>query len=150
MNNQSYSGFTLIELIVSIGIIATLFTIVLIAINPARQFSLANNTKRKSDVHAILNAVQQYIVANGGVLPAGITTSVQTIAKSSGIDMCADLVRTYIAAFPVDPLTNNGTTITDCSSAYSTNYMIVRGAADNRITVSAPAAELGVVITVTQ
>jgi prepilin-type N-terminal cleavage/methylation domain-containing protein len=50
-------GFTLIELVVVIGILAVLLTIVLVAINPARQFKQANDTKRRSDVNAILNAV---------------------------------------------------------------------------------------------
>ena len=45
-------GFTLIELLVVIGILAVLLTIVLIAINPGRQFAQANNTKRRSDVNA--------------------------------------------------------------------------------------------------
>ncbi len=49
-------GFTLIELLVVIGILAILLAIVLIAINPARQFAQANDTKRESDVHTILNA----------------------------------------------------------------------------------------------
>ncbi|MCX6791622.1 MAG: type II secretion system protein [Candidatus Gottesmanbacteria bacterium] len=51
-------GFTLIELLVVIGILAVLLAITLIAINPARQFSQANDTKRASDVNAILNAIE--------------------------------------------------------------------------------------------
>ena len=70
---KNQKGFTLIELLVVIGILAVLLAITLIAINPARQFSLANNTKRSSDVNAILNAVNQYMADHKGALPTGIS-----------------------------------------------------------------------------
>lgn len=146
---RSSKGFTLIELLVVIGILAVLLAITLIAINPARQFSQANNTKRSSDVNAILNAVGQYAADNKGALPAGITTTAQTISDT-GANICTDIVTQYMAALPVDPLTNNGTPITDCAVAYTTNYTIVRSATDNRITVTAPAAELTQTISVTR
>lgn len=144
-------GFTLIELLVVIGILAVLLAITLIAINPARQFSQANDTKRSSDVNAILNAVGQYAADNRGTLPAGITTTAQTISDT-GANICADLVTQYMAALPVDPLTNNGTPVTDCAAVggYTTNYTIVRSATDNRITVTAPAAEINTPISVTR
>ena len=72
---KNQKGFTLIELLVVIGILAVLLAITLIAINPARQFAQANNTKRRSDVNAILNAVNQYMADNKGSLPAGIETT---------------------------------------------------------------------------
>ena len=147
-------GFTLIELLVVIGILAVLLAITLIAINPARQFSQANNTKRSSDVNAILNAVGQYAADNKGTLPAGIGTTALPIQKSgtpaNDADICASLVTQYMAALPVDPLTNNGTPITSCAANYDTGYEISRSATDNRITVSAPDAELSQTITVTR
>ena len=73
--NKRNSGFTLIELLVVIGILAILLSIVLIAINPARQFGQANDTKRQSAVTQILNAVGAYAADNKGQLPAAITTS---------------------------------------------------------------------------
>jgi len=142
-------GFTLIELLVVIGILAVLLAITLIAINPAKQFAQANNTKRSSDVNAILNAVGQFAADNKGVIPTGITTSAQNIADTAA-DVCAELITTYLAALPVDPLTNNGTPVTNCGVAYDTNYTIVRSSSDNRITVTAPAAELGATIAVTR
>lgn len=150
-NRTSSRGFTLIELLVVIGILAVLLAITLIAINPARQFSQANNTKRSSDVNAILNAVGQYAADNKGALPTGIDSTVRTITDSvNGADICDALVPQYIAALPVDPLTNNGTPITDCTAAYDTNYTITRSATDNRLTVTAPAVELGQTIAVTR
>lgn len=142
-------GFTLIEILVVIGILAVLFTITLIAINPARQFSQANNTARSNDVNSILNAIHQYAADNRGSLPVGITTSAQTISDT-GANICAAIITRYIAALPVDPLTNNGTPVTNCAVAYTTNYTVVRSAADNRITVAAPAAELSQIIQVSR
>ncbi|OGH16620.1 MAG: hypothetical protein A3C30_04290 [Candidatus Levybacteria bacterium RIFCSPHIGHO2_02_FULL_40_18] len=129
-----------------------LLAITLIAINPARQFSQANNTKRSSDVNAVLNAVGQYAADNQGNLTAlGITATASAIADT-GVNICDDLVPQYIAALPVDPLTNNGDPIdqSECAAAYDTGYTISQSATDNRITVNAPDAELGATISVTR
>lgn len=148
LNLPNKKGFTLIELLVVIGILSILLVITLVAINPVRQFQLANNTKRRSDVNVVLNAVHQYAADHKGQLPAGITTSVQSIASGGGnSDICTDIVPTYIAAVPADPLTNNGASVTDCSS-YTTGYQITKSNTNNRVTVTAPAAELGEVISV--
>ena len=149
---KNSAGFTLIELLVVIGILAVLLAITLIAINPARQFSQANNTKRSSDVNAVLNAVGQYAADNQGNLTAlGITATASAIADT-GVNICDDLVPQYIAALPVDPLTNNGDPIDqrECAAAYDTGYTISQSATDNRITVNAPDAELGATISVTR
>ncbi|HYM65622.1 MAG TPA: type II secretion system protein [Candidatus Sulfotelmatobacter sp.] len=145
---RNVKGFTLIELLVVIGILAILLSIVLIAINPARQFGQANNTRRRSDVTQILNAVGAYAADNKGVLPASITTTATTISKA-GIDLCASLVTNYIPALPQDPTTGAGTSVTDCTSQYVTGYTIVKDAA-GRVTVSAPSAENGEVISNTR
>lgn len=142
-------GFTLIELLVVIGILAILLTITLIAINPARQFSQSNNTKRRSDVNTILNAVNQYMADNKGQLPAGITTTAQNVSDT-GADLCVTLVSDYLAALPVDPTVNKGAAVSTCGSPYDTGYTIVRSATNSRITVAAPGAELSDVISVTR
>lgn len=147
---QNQKGFTLIEILVVIGILAVLFAIALVAINPARQFSQANNTKRRSDVNALLNAIHQYAADNKGALPSAITTSVLTIGNAVGqTDVCAAVVTKYIAALPRDPLVTGGD-VTDCVASYTTNYTVVKSATDNRITVAAPGAELGDTIAVTR
>jgi len=150
-------GFTLIELLVVIGILAILLAIVLVAINPARQFSQANNTQRQSDINAVLNAVHQFAVDNNGTLPAGIDTTVRIITSDGGVadvDLCTDLVPTYIADLALDPQSGvespTRSVCTDVGATYNTGYTIVTSATDNRVTVAAPSAELSEIITVTR
>ncbi|MBU2524809.1 prepilin-type N-terminal cleavage/methylation domain-containing protein [Patescibacteria group bacterium] len=138
MNNKK--GFTLIEILLVIVIIAVLAGIVLIAVNPARQVSQANDAQRRSDVNSILNAIHQYAIDNRGALPSSITTSAQTMGSSVGqANICSNLVPTYIAALPYDP-TASGSGYTDCAS-YNTGYTVIKDA-NNRITVNAASAEV--------
>jgi prepilin-type N-terminal cleavage/methylation domain-containing protein len=136
-------GFTLIELLVVIGILAILLAITIIAINPARQFGQANDTKRRSDVNAILNSIGQYTASNGGNLPAPVSglaanTPTDFSSGTSLAPLCALLTPTYIPALPTDPTQNNqsGIDSTQCGGAWDTLYSISRDA-NNRITVSA-------------
>lgn len=142
------TGFTLIELLVVIGILAILLSIVLIAVNPARQFGQANDTKRKSDITQILNAVGQYSADKKGVLPVGIPETTPAEISKTGADICSDLMPTYISALPVDPNTAGGVAITDCAS-YATGYNIVKDTS-GRVTVSAPDGEIDTSISVTR
>jgi len=135
-------GFTLIEILVSMGIFVLLVAITIVAISPGRQFSQANNARRQNDVLAILNAVGQYSADHGGTYPPSITLTSTEISKT-GIDLCSSIVPLYLTALPVDPGTNSGTTITVCSGSYRTNYQIMKDA-NNRIAVFAPGTELGI------
>jgi prepilin-type N-terminal cleavage/methylation domain-containing protein len=139
------NGFTLIEILVVMGIIAVLAAIVLIAINPARQFAQARNTQRNSNVNAILNAIGQYVADNGGNLPDDLEDLADNTPTEIGddeLDICDDLVSEYLPALPVDP--NPDTTEdsdepieeSDCDGTeeYDTEYWVEKDS-ENRITV---------------
>lgn len=148
---KSFRGFTLIELLVVIAILSVLLVIVLIAINPARQTREARNTQRRADVLTILNAVNQFFVANGA-FPTGTpvaTGSAVTINSTTGTGsgFCIDLVPAYVAALPFDP-SATGAHYTTCTD-YDTGYTITKNAGD-RITISAPSAEGGVTVQATR
>lgn len=105
-------GFTLIEVLVVIGIIAILATIVLVAVNPARQFKLARDSQRTSNVNAILNAIHQNMAEHRGVFVCdgavkGIPNSWTKIMGSGDHtdagDLAYCLVPNYISSLPFDP-----------------------------------------------
>lgn len=148
MNRSPKKAFTLIEVLLVIVIIAILAGIVIIAVNPGRQIAQANNAQRDNDVLAILDAVHQYGIDNRGVLPTAITATPTVVGSAvTEIDICTDLVPTYVTAMPYDPITT-GAGYTDCTT-YSTGYTIAVDA-DGRVTVAAPDAELSEVISVSR
>ena len=141
--NKDSKGFTLIELLVVIGILGILLAIVLIAINPARQFAQANNTARRSDVNTLLNAIHQYAADNKGLLPANMPAkgaAAVLIEGTAGADICAAVSPTYVAQLPTDPSLNLPA-VADCTvKTYNTGYSVSVDAS-GRVTVSAPSAE---------
>jgi len=137
-----------VEVLLVIVIIAILAAIVIVAINPGRQISQANNTQRSSDVKTILDAVHEYAIDNRGVYPPGITDTPTVIGDDAlEIDICSFLVPTYIAEMPYDPNVDGGA-YTDCTTYY-TGYTISQDATI-RVTVAAPSAELEETISVTR
>lgn len=62
---QNQQGFTLIELVVSIGILAILAVAALAALNPLEQFAKARDGQRKSDLAQIQRMLEQYYQDHG-------------------------------------------------------------------------------------
>jgi type IV pilus assembly protein PilA len=134
-------GFTLIEMLVVLGIIAILAAIVLVAVNPGRQFASARDTQRRSDLYSITSAVYQYAVENNGNTPTSITSAPTHIGSGNGlVDLSTDLAPTYIAAIPFDPLTGSDT---------DTQYVIFKDTITARVVASA-SGELTPNITITR
>jgi general secretion pathway protein G len=73
---EKRNGFTLVELLVVVGIISILSGLVIVALNPAQYFRQGRDGRRLSDLGAISAAVEQYFAQNnaypvpsGGAIP---------------------------------------------------------------------------------
>jgi len=156
---QKKRGFTLIELLVVIGIIAILAAIVVIAVNPGRQFKQARDAQRWSDTNAVLNAIHQYAVDHKGDVPSEIdsldtlqilgtgTGCLTSCAKKTSLAACLNLYdklvgdqQTYLTAIPQDP---------SFGSAADTEYYVNKDA-NGRIEVGACQPEIETSISVTR
>lgn len=145
-----FGGFTLVELLLVMGLIAVLASVVLVAVNPGRQFAQARDTQRIAHVNAILNAVTQRLADHRGLFEEGcaageIPTASTTIAAAT-YDIAPCLVPEYLSTMPVDPKTGVYTTAT----SYDTKYVISLEPTTRRITVRAPDTEIGTVISVSR
>lgn len=153
-------GFTLIEILVVMGMIAVLAVIVLIAINPARQFAQSRNTQRTSNVNAILNAIGQRVADNKGVFAGSGCTDIPSSAVSeatavrmgektgqSYYDIADCLVPTYITSMPFDPSTTTPSSASwSTKDDYDTGYHVYRDS-NGRVTVCAMTLEQAVAAT---
>ncbi len=142
-------GFTLLEMLLVIALIAILASIVILAINPGKQLAEARNAQRRSDVNTILNAIYQYSIDNNGSLPDGIPVDNEGLICKEGVPVCGTLVdlgvlttnQKYLTGIPQDP-NAQCTASSDCYSVFQSS--------NGRVTVNAPYAELGETISVTR
>lgn len=66
-------GFTLVELLVVIGIIAVLAAGLIVVIDPVDKINAANDSKVQSDISQISLAAQTYATTHGGFYPTSGT-----------------------------------------------------------------------------
>jgi prepilin-type N-terminal cleavage/methylation domain-containing protein len=134
-------GFTLLEVLMVIGILAILSGVVLSAINPSRQFKITRDSQRTSNVTTILNAVGQNMTDHGGNFVCegvlvDIPSATTTLASdgNGNLDIAPCLVPDYVSMLPNDPSMESAyyTDETD----YNTGYQITKDV-EGRISVMA-------------
>lgn len=133
-------GFTLIELLVVIGILGILMAVVIVAVNPSRQFAQARDTQRKADLSAITSAIVQYSVDHNGNMPTTGTpaTPVITTTPSDVAVLSTYLVPDYISAVPTDPTPGQPV------------YMVHLDANNRLVATAASEQNIGTVISITR
>lgn len=140
---KTQKAFTLLEILIVLTIVVVGGTVIYVSINPSKASAENRNAQRSIDVLQISNAIDQYTSVQGNSI-AGLGTiltcpNVSTIGTGAGnVNLSAVLVDNYLAVMPHDP---------GVGTEANTQYTICKGS-DDKVTVSAPRAELGKVISI--
>ncbi len=117
---KSQKGFTLVEILIVVSLIAILAVVALITINPAEAQRRARDTQRIKDVSTMQSIVEQYMSDNPTTFSA--TNKVSTGGTNNcgtagwvGIDLCA-----YANTLPLDPV-NRTSIVTTTASGNATS-----------------------------
>lgn len=149
MLSHMRKGFTMVELIIVIAIIAVLAAGIFVAIDPARRLHEARNSRRQTDVASILDALIKIQADNNGthyatvaaatagsfyVIGTSATGCNTTCTAKTTQVACLDLSAVptnYLASIPLDP---------SAGTAANTDYYILKSATGT-LTVGACDAE---------
>jgi type IV pilus assembly protein PilA len=140
-------GFTLLELLMVLGILGMLASVVILAINPTKQIGDVKDAQRLADLRAILDAVNQFQIKrwrlpqlNGAeAILLETNPASKQICRYDATDVSyiwchnfnarylGELVPDYLSEIPIDP-------DHDAADTWGTDYFIWKDA-DGRITV---------------
>ncbi len=145
-NNASQillDGFTLIEVLLVIAILAVLSSVVIFTINPQRQLTEAFNAQRKSDIYTIMNALHQYALDNENMFPDTVTVEQFEICRTGATECTGkyDLSvltddQKYLVSIPRDPLCAS----LDVCDETQTGYLLTK-TSGGRMSLTAEFAE---------
>jgi prepilin-type N-terminal cleavage/methylation domain-containing protein len=136
---MSKKAFTLIEILLVIGLIVILAGALIVAINPGRQLAKARDTRRSNDISQILTAIRANETNNGkftcdsnnpaDTLPtttATITSDSATNNLGNGYFNLGCLIPDYTPKLPIDPSADQNGTITDYTIIYNTSTRLIK------------------------
>lgn len=111
-------AFTLLEMLIVLGIIAVILSVLTISYSTAQKKT--RDAKRKGDIKAVQNALEQFYSSCNYTYPTGVSLNVPV--SCSGID--------FLSEIPLDPKTgtaytynSDGTTFTLCTTSIESDLI---------------------------
>jgi len=119
------TGFTIVELLIVIVVIAVLAAISIVAYNGIQQ--RGRDSQRKSDITAITKALELYYIdngkyPNGGTLGSTTINSAWSSTSDSSWANLQTILSTYISRLPADPISTQGANPTANAATYNYAY----------------------------
>lgn len=149
---RNVSGFTLLEILVVLGIVALLSAVLFGFVNPHARFAKARNDERRADLNLLLISINENIFDNKGMFSCGAgplpSSSTAMTSEPGGYDVAPCLFPKHLPVVPYDP--REASAFYTSTSSYNLGYTIRQDAFTGRVTLEAPFAEVGESITVTR
>ncbi len=127
-------GFTLVELIVVIGILSILAVVGLVAINPLVQFQKANDSRRKADFSQIQKALETYYQDKGSYPLSSVTSPLYRITVPGQTTPTTinwgEQWQPYMNLVPKDPIASKNYVYYSAGQSYYLYASLDRGSKD--------------------
>ena len=136
---KNLKGFTLIEILIVIGLIAILAAVTIIALNPTASFQSARNSERSSELAQIHSGINRWVVEDDGST-ANITHGV----SDDALPACPGTILITTTSI-WSALTTGGYVPTGIQDPTNANYRICQ-ATNNQLSLFAPAADGDLVV----
>jgi prepilin-type N-terminal cleavage/methylation domain-containing protein len=121
---QANKGFTLLEIMLVVGLFAVVAGILIVTINPSRYYANARNIQRRADLERIQGALNEYSIERDGKLPSIVSSTLQMIGTATStckvtcgsgtastsvscVNLGTTLSPLYIQSMPIDPTTGS-------------------------------------------
>ncbi|HEY5806036.1 MAG TPA: prepilin-type N-terminal cleavage/methylation domain-containing protein [Candidatus Saccharimonadales bacterium] len=145
-------GFTLPELLVAGALVGVMIVVAALLAHPRDYSPEKRNAERWAAISLQMQVMKAY-ASKEGALPEVISGEQRLIGSEEGmVDLCPALVPGYMKELPYDPSVGAMLAEATCLEddvRYITGFTIKK-AADNSVTIAAPAAEGGEEISLTR
>ncbi len=106
--NKSFNfGFSLVEIIIAVGILALLAGVIVITVNPAQRMASMRDNQRESFAHAIWHSVERRVERERGGWESedcDPLPSEETLIASDGYNLYACIYDGYLKTPFIDPI----------------------------------------------
>lgn len=131
---KKVKGFTLVEMLVVMGVLGVLATALLVTLNPIDQLRKSNDAQRKSDLAQIKRALDLYYDDNGKY---PVSTADFRIQDGATVISWSGVWQPYMSKVPKDPLATHAYVYYSPSSSNGQTYYLYanleRGAKDPQV-----------------
>lgn len=122
-------GFTLIELVVVVAIISVLAAVLVVVLNPLKQFQRARDAQRRNTLKQLQGLLERYYndhdayPSTGGLYYSSEPNNNASVDSTHSTDWIPGLAPTYLPSMPSDPIGGSSTSSNPACIGFKRAYL---------------------------